>query len=206
MFEGAQGTMLDINIGPYPYVTSSSCLTGNIAAGLACSPKSIHSILGIVKAYTTRVGEGPMPTEQSNEIGQHLSTVGVEFGSNTGRARRCGWLDMVMLKKAIMANGVNELCITKLDVLDKLSDIKICTAYKLNGELLYTPPYDTSLLNQCETIYQTLPGWSTTTFGINDIARLPSQAKSYLKTIEDILEVPIKIVSTGPDRNHTIRL
>ena len=210
LFEGAQGTLLDIDHGTYPYVTSSNCVAGNAAAGSGVGPGLLHYILGITKAYTTRVGSGPFPTEldidQPGGVGHHLSTVGQERGTVTGRARRCGWLDAAALKRSIIINGVSGLCITKLDVLDGLPEIRICTGYKLGGRLLDILPLDADEIAQCEPVYEVLPGWSETTAGLTNWEQLPLNAKRYLERMQALIGAPIDMVSTGPDRVHTILL
>ena len=210
LFEGAQGTLLDIDHGTYPYVTSSNCVAGNAAAGSGVGPGMLHYVLGITKAYTTRVGGGPFPTEldiaQQGSVGHHLSTVGQERGTVTGRARRCGWLDAAALKRSIIINGVSGLCITKLDVLDGLADIKICTGYKLGNARLDVLPLDADDIAACEPQYETLPGWTETTAGLTNWEQLPVNAKRYLERMQALIGAPIDMVSTGPDRVHTILL
>ncbi len=210
LFEGAQGTLLDIDHGTYPYVTSSNCVAGNAAAGSGVGPGMLHYILGITKAYTTRVGSGPFPTEldinAEGTVGHHLSTIGQERGTVTGRARRCGWLDAAALKRSIIINGVSGLCITKLDVLDGLQEIKVCTGYKLNGQIVDILPLDADDIVACEPIYETFPGWEGSTFGITEWDALPENARAYLKRVEAFIGAPIDMVSTGPDRDHTILL
>ncbi|MGC4080231.1 MAG: adenylosuccinate synthase [Rubrivivax sp.] len=210
LFEGAQGTLLDIDHGTYPYVTSSNCVAGNAAAGSGLGPGMLHYVLGITKAYTTRVGSGPFPTELDIEtpgtIGYHLSTVGQERGTVTGRARRCGWLDAAALKRSIIINGVSGLCITKLDVLDGLQEIKICTGYELDGRVLDVLPLDADEIEQCKPIYETMPGWSDTTAGLTNWEQLPAAARRYLERVQTLIGAPIDMVSTGPDRVHTILL
>lgn len=204
IFEGAQGTLLDIDFGTYPFVTSSNCVAGSAATGAGISPRMINHVLGIAKAYTTRVGSGPFPTELNDEIGQGLASRGNEFGSVTGRARRCGWFDAAALKRAVQINGVTGLCITKLDVMDKIEEIKICVGYKRNGKEYDILPFGSDLVVACEPIYETMPGWAQSTAGIKTYAELPENAKKYLKHIEEIIETPIDIISTGPDRVETI--
>jgi adenylosuccinate synthase len=210
LFEGAQGTLLDIDHGTYPFVTSSNCVAGNAAAGSGLGPGMLHYILGITKAYTTRVGAGPFPTElpidQPGTVGHHLSTVGQERGTVTGRARRCGWLDAAALKRSIIINGISGLCITKLDVLDGLAQIRIGTGYRLAGRTLDVLPLDADEIEQCEPIYETLPGWSDTTAGLTNWEQLPANAKRYLERMQSLIGAPIDMVSTGPDRVHTILL
>ncbi len=210
LFEGAQGTLLDIDHGTYPYVTSSNCVAGNAAAGAGIGPQMLHYILGITKAYTTRVGSGPFPTElgidQPGSVGHHFSTVGQERGTVTGRARRCGWLDAAALKRSMIINGVSGMCITKLDVLDGLPEIKIAVGYKLGGRLLDILPLDADEVAACDPVYETLPGWSDTTAGLTNWEQLPVHARRYLERIEALTGTPVDMVSTGPDRVHTILL
>jgi adenylosuccinate synthase len=210
LFEGAQGTLLDIDHGTYPFVTSSNCVAGNAAAGSGVGPGLLHYVLGITKAYTTRVGSGPFPTEldiyRAGSVGHHFSTVGQERGTVTGRARRCGWLDAAALKRSIIINGVSGLCITKLDVLDGLPEIRICTGYKLGGRTLDVLPLDAAEIESCEPIYETLPGWSDSTAGLTNWEQLPVNARRYLERMESLIGAPIDMVSTGPDRVHTILL
>ncbi|TXC65930.1 adenylosuccinate synthase [Piscinibacter aquaticus] len=210
LFEGAQGTLLDIDHGTYPYVTSSNCVAGNAAAGSGVGPDMLHYILGITKAYTTRVGSGPFPTElpmdEPGTVGHHLSTVGQERGTVTGRPRRCGWLDAAALKRSIIINGISGLCITKLDVLDGLSEIKVCVGYELNGKRIDILPLDADDVAACVPIYDTFPGWSDTTFGVTEWDKLPLNARRYLERVQEFIGAPIDMVSTGPDRVHTILL
>ena len=210
LFEGAQGTLLDIDHGTYPFVTSSNCVAGNAAAGSGVGPGMLHYVLGITKAYTTRVGGGPFPTElgidEAGTVGHHLSTVGQERGTVTGRARRCGWLDAAALKRSIIINGVSGLCITKLDVLDGLPEIQICTGYKIGGAVLDVLPLDADEVSACEPIYETLPGWSETTAGLTNWEQLPANARRYLERMQALIGAPIDMVSTGPDRVHTVLL
>jgi adenylosuccinate synthase len=210
LFEGAQGTLLDIDHGTYPFVTSSNCVAGNAAAGAGVGPQMLQYILGITKAYTTRVGSGPFPTEleweQEGTVGHHLSTVGQERGTVTGRARRCGWLDAAALKRAVLINGVSGLCLTKLDVLDGLQEIKICTGYRLGARSVDILPLDADDIEQCEPQYESFPGWSESTFGLTRWEQLPVNARRYLERVQDLVETPIAMVSTGPDREHTILL
>lgn len=206
LFEGAQGTMLDIDHGTYPYVTSSNTIAGFASVGSGFGPKNINYILGITKAYTTRVGSGPFPTELSDDTGLLLAQRGNEFGSVTGRPRRCGWLDLVLLKRSMQLNSFSGLCITKLDVLDTLEEIKICVGYRLNGTTLYFPPSDTDLYDECEPIYETLPGWQSSTAHAKNFKELPLNAQRYLLFIEDATGLPIDIISTGSERNDTIVL
>jgi adenylosuccinate synthase len=210
LFEGAQGTLLDIDHGTYPYVTSSNCVAGNAAAGSGVGPDLLHYILGITKAYTTRVGGGPFPTElpidQAGTVGHHLSTVGQERGTVTGRARRCGWLDAAALKRSIIINGISGLCITKLDVLDGLAEIKVCVGYELNGKRIDILPLDADDIVACKPIYDSFPGWTESTFGVTAWDKLPTNARRYLERVQEFIGAPIDMVSTGPDRDHTILL
>ncbi len=210
LFEGAQGTLLDIDHGTYPYVTSSNCVAGNAAAGAGIGPQMLHYILGITKAYTTRVGSGPFPTElaidEAGSVGHHFSTVGQERGTVTGRARRCGWLDASALKRSMIINGVSGMCITKLDVLDGLPEIRVCVGYHLGGKPIDILPLDADDVAACEPVYETLPGWTETTAGLTNWEQLPANAKRYLERIEALTGTPIDMVSTGPDRVHTILL
>jgi adenylosuccinate synthase len=210
LFEGAQGTLLDIDHGTYPYVTSSNCVAGNAAAGAGVGPDMLHYILGITKAYTTRVGGGPFPTElpidQPGTVGHHLSTVGQERGTVTGRARRCGWLDAAALKRSIIINGVSGLCITKLDVLDSLPEIKVCVGYELHGQRIDILPLDADDIVACQPIYETFPGWTDSTVGLTQWDQLPLNARRYLERVQQLIGAPIDMVSTGPDREHTILL
>jgi adenylosuccinate synthase len=210
LFEGAQGTLLDIDHGTYPYVTSSNCVAGNAAAGSGVGPDKLHYILGITKAYTTRVGSGPFPTELDwdtpGTVGNHLSVVGQERGTVTGRARRCGWLDAAALKRSVLINGISGVCMTKLDVLDGLTEIKVCTGYKLRGETIDILPLDADDIIACEPIYEAFPGWEGTTFGITQWDALPANARAYLECVQRLIGAPIDMVSTGPDRDHTILL
>jgi adenylosuccinate synthase len=210
LFEGAQGTLLDVDHGTYPYVTSSNCVAGNAAAGAGVGPDMLHYILGITKAYTTRVGSGPFPTElpidEPGSIGYHLSTVGQERGTVTGRARRCGWLDAAALKRSIVINGISGLCITKLDVLDGLDEIKVCVGYELGGKQIDILPLDADDIAACRPVYETFPGWKETTAAITQWDRLPLNARRYLERVQQFIGAPIDMVSTGPDRDHTILL
>jgi len=204
LFEGAQGTMLDIDQGTYPFVTSSSTTAASASIGSGMGPRDLHYILGIVKAYTTRVGGGPFPTELFDEVGKHLSAKGHEFGATTGRQRRCGWLDTVSLRRAKWANSLSGVCITKLDVLDGLETLKICVAYRYKGQELKVPPSGADAFAQCEPIYIEMAGWQESTQGIKNYDDLPKNARDYLDKLESLIEVPIDIVSTGPDREETI--
>ena len=206
MFEGAQGALLDIDHGTYPYVTSSTTTAGGAASGSGVGPRHIDYVLGIVKAYTTRVGAGPFPTELFDDTGTHLGEKGHEFGATTGRQRRCGWLDAVALNRSLAINSVTGMCITKLDVLDGLETIRIAVNYRLNGETLDTPPAGADLIEQCEPEYIEMPGWSESTVGAKSFDELPAAARAYLNKIETLCDTPIAIVSTGPDRAETIIL
>lgn len=210
LFEGAQGTLLDIDHGTYPYVTSSNCVAGNAAAGSGVGPQMLHYRLGITKAYATRVGSGPFPTEldweKEGTVGYHLSTVGQERGTVTGRARRCGWIDAAALKRAMIINGISGLCLTKLDVLDGLAEVQMAVGYELNGRRIDILPMDPDDIAACKPIYESFPGWTETTFGATSWDALPANARAYLKRIEQVVGVPIAMVSTGPDRDHTIVL
>lgn len=205
VFEGAQGTLLDIDQGSYPYVTSSNTTAGAVTTGSGLGPSAIDYVLGVVKVYSTRVGFGPFPTEITNDIGMVLCNKGKEFGATTGRRRRVGWLDIVLLRRAIQVNSLSGLCLTKLDVLDFLLTIKICTGYRLpNGKLLTNTPLSIENWNDIEPIYEILPGWNQSTFGITKLTSLPYHALSYIKRIEELTGIPVNIVSTGPDRIETI--
>jgi len=208
LFEGAQGTLLDVDHGTYPFVTSSNCVAGNAAAGAGVGPGLLHYILGITKAYCTRVGGGPFPTELDWEkpgtVGYHLSTVGAEKGVTTGRSRRCGWFDAALLKRSAQVNGLSGLCITKLDVLDGLSELKLCTGYELDGERIDILPMGADEIARCVPVYETLPGWSESTVGVTDYDKLPQNARQYLRRIQEVTGVPVDMISTSPDRDHTI--
>ena len=204
LFEGAQGTHLDIEHGTYPFVTSSSTVAGNAAGGSGVGPGCLQEIIGIVKAYTTRVGEGPFPTELFDGIGDILQKTGAEFGATTGRKRRCGWLDMVMIKNAARLNSLTGLAITKLDVLDDLDEIKICVGYQDNGNTMYDFPSDLNTLALCTPIYETHPGWKQNISGITRYEDLPENARKYLTRVEELSGVPIKLISVGPGRESTI--
>ena len=204
LFEGAQGAMLDIDLGTYPFVTSSNTTVGGALAGTGVGPTAIDYVLGIVKAYTTRVGAGPFPTELFDETGQRLAEVGGEFGATTGRARRCGWFDAVLLKRAVFTNGLSGLCVTKLDVLDGLSEIKVCIGYRLDGVMLEQQPLEPERFQDCEPIYESLSGWSAPTAGVTDFNALPREAQAYLARLEALLDIPVDVVSTGPGREAII--
>jgi adenylosuccinate synthase len=206
LFEGAQGAMLDVDHGTYPFVTSSNTTAGFAGTGTGLGPRAFDAVLGIVKAYTTRVGAGPFPTELFDEYGEHLSRVGHEFGSVTGRRRRCGWFDSVALRRAIVNSSVSSLCITKLDVLDGLDTIRICVGYRINGKVTPEPPMSTEGYAQIEPVYEELPGWRESTVGITEHAALPEAARGYLERLAQLVSVPIDMISTGPDREQTIVL
>jgi adenylosuccinate synthase len=208
LFEGAQGSLLDVDHGTYPFVTSSNCVAGNAAAGSGVGPNMLHYILGITKAYTTRVGSGPFPSELPTDqgIGQHLSSVGHEFGTVTGRARRCGWFDAALLKRSVQINGVSGMCLTKLDVLDGLESLKLCTGYRLHGKHVDIFPVGAEEAAACEPIYEEMPGWTEPTVGVKLMQDLPANARAYVKRIEELVGVPVDMVSTGPDREETIVL
>lgn len=208
LFEGAQGALLDIDHGTYPYVTSSNCVAGAAGPGSGVGPQMLHYVLGITKAYTTRVGSGPFPTELDDEVGKHLATRGHEFGSTTGRPRRCGWFDAVAMKRSIQINGVTGLCITKLDVLDGVESLNLSVGYRLSddGSKSDILPVGADDLGNCEPIYEEMPGWSENTAGIKEFAQLPKAAQNYLKRLEEVCATPIDMISTGPDREETILL
>ena len=205
IFEGAQGAMLDIDHGTYPFVTSSSTAAGGAATGSGVGPRHLDYILGIAKAYSTRVGGGPFPTELLDATGKHLAEVGHEYGATTGRARRCGWIDLPALRRAIYNSSISGLCLTKLDVLDALPQIQVCTAYHMDGERLDVAPVGADELARCHPVYQALPGWQSDTVGITAYEQLPEKARAYIAYLENALGLPIAIVSTGPDRVHTIQ-
>jgi adenylosuccinate synthase len=204
LFEGAQGAMLDIDLGTYPFVTSSNTTVGGAAAGTGIGPAAIDYVLGIVKAYTTRVGAGPFPTELDDAVGRRLREVGHEFGATTGRPRRCGWFDAVLLRRAVFSNSVAGLCLTKLDVLDGVPEIKICVGYRLDGTVQDTPPLLVDRFPECEPVYESVAGWAEPTAGATAYSALPKEAKAYLRRIEELAGVPIDIVSTGPSRDAVI--
>lgn len=206
LFEGAQGMLLDLDHGTYPYVTSSNTTAAAAASGTGIGPLQIDFVLGIVKAYTTRVGAGPFPTELCDGTGSYLAERGQEFGATTGRPRRCGWLDAVALRRATEVCGVSALCVTKLDVMDGLETVRICTGYRFDGNVIDLPPYGAEALSRCEPIYEELPGWSGSTCGLRRYAQLPAAAQNYLSRISEIAGRPIDIVSTGPGREETIIL
>jgi adenylosuccinate synthase len=204
MFEGAQGTLLDIDHGTYPYVTSSNATIGGVCTGLGVGPKAIDGVLGVAKAYTTRVGEGPLPTELTGELGNRLREGGQEFGAVTGRPRRCGWYDAVAVRYAVRVNGLDALALTKLDVLDGLPELQVCTAYRCRGATLEEMPGDLAQLAACEPVYETLPGWTSPTAGVRDFDRLPREARTYIARLEAVTGVPAAVISTGSAREDTI--
>ncbi len=204
LFEGAQGTHLDIDHGTYPYVTSSNTVAGNACSGAGIGPKKITGVIGIVKAYTTRVGEGPFPSELFDATGDTIQKIGAEFGATTGRKRRCGWLDTVILRNAVRLNGLTGIAITKLDVLGGLESLQICTGYEYNGEILQDFPASLNILSECKPIYETVPGWSEDISKIRAIENLPQNARNYLNRIEELIETPIHLISLGPARDETI--
>src|SRR6476620_1832175 len=210
LFEGAQGTLLDVDHGTYPYVPSSNCVAGNAAAGSGVGPGMLHYILGITKAYCTRVGGGPFPTELDwatpGTVGYHLSTVGAEKGVTTGRSRRCGWFDAALLKRSAQVNGLSGLCFTKLDVLDGIEELKLCTGYELDDHITDILPMGADDIACCKPIYEAMPGWSQSTVGVTEYDKLPAAAQKYLHRIEEVTGVPIHMISTSPDRDHTILL
>ena len=210
LFEGAQGTLLDVDHGTYPFVTSSNCVAGNAAAGAGVGPGMLHYVLGITKAYCTRVGGGPFPTELDWETegtpGWHMATVGAEKGVTTGRSRRCGWFDAALLKRSAQVNGLSGLCITKLDVLDGLPELQLCVGYELDGEQVDILPLGADDIARCKPVYETLPGWTDTTVGVTEYDKLPEQARKYLQRIEETTGVPVHVISTSPDRDHTIMM
>ncbi|HNP34924.1 MAG TPA: adenylosuccinate synthase [Woeseiaceae bacterium] len=204
LFEGAQGTFLDIDHGTYPYVTSSNTVAAAASTGTGMGPRDLDYILGIVKAYTTRVGAGPFPTELFDDTGEHLAKVGAEFGATTGRPRRCGWFDAVALKRSIINSSVSGLCVTKLDVLDGLETIRICVGYKIDGDSIAGLPVVVDRFAECVPVYEEQAGWSESTVGVTQLGDLPANARSYLERIEELAGVPVDIISTGPDREQTI--
>lgn len=210
LFEGAQGTLLDVDHGTYPYVTSSNCVAGNAAAGAGVGPGMLHYVLGITKAYCTRVGGGPFPTELDWEKpgtpGYHMSTVGAEKGVTTGRSRRCGWFDAALLKRSAQVNGLSGLCITKLDVLDGLKELRLCVGYELDGERIDLLPPGADEIARCQPLYEVMPGWDESTCGVTVYTQLPQAARNYLERISQVTGVPIAMISTSPDRDHTIMM
>jgi len=206
LFEGAQAALLDIDHGTYPFVTSSNCLAGQASAGAGVGPQQLHYVLGIAKAYATRVGGGPFPTELDDEVGERLRARGNEFGAVTGRPRRCGWFDAAALKRAVQLNGLSGLCITKLDVLDGLDKIRLSVGYKVRGEMRDILPVGAEALAICEPVYEDFPGWTESTVGIKSFDALPANARAYLKRLEELAGAPVVLISTGPDREETIVL
>jgi adenylosuccinate synthase len=206
LFEGAQGTHLDVDFGTYPYVTSSSSAAGGACTGTGVGPTMIDGVIGIAKAYTTRVGSGPFPTELTDEVGQGLQERGREFGSTTGRARRCGWFDAVLVRHATQVNGLTSLVVTKLDVLDGCKELKLCTGYRHGGQLYKTMPADLDVLTQCEPVYERMKGWTASTTGATTYKQLPAEAKRYLARVEELADCRIDIISTGSKRAETIVL
>jgi adenylosuccinate synthase len=206
LFEGAQGAMLDVDLGTYPFVTSSNTTASFAGTGTGLGPRAFDYVIGIVKAYTTRVGAGPFPTELFDGYGEHLSRVGHEFGSVTGRRRRCGWFDSVALRRAIVHSSVSGLCITKLDVLDGLDVIRIATGYRINGEVTPEPPLSIEGYGDIQPVYEELPGWKESTVGVTEYDGLPLNARKYLERLQALVDVPIDMISTGPDRDQTIVL
>jgi adenylosuccinate synthase len=204
LFEGAQGSLLDIDHGTYPFVTSSNCVAGAAAAGAGIGPHHLHYVLGITKAYTTRVGSGPFPTELSDGVGELLRQRGQEFGATTGRPRRTGWYDAAALKRSIQLNGVSGLCITKLDVLDGVEAVKICVGYEVEGHMSDILPVGAEELERCVPVYEELPGWQESTVGVKTYKGLPKAARAYLQRIEELCAVPVDLISTGPDREETV--
>jgi len=210
LFEGAQGTLLDIDHGTFPYVTSSNCVAGAAAAGAGIGPGMLHYVLGITKAYTTRVGGGPFPTElydaaeKQDPIGKHMAEKGREFGATTGRARRCGWFDAAAMKRSIQINGVSGLCVMKLDVLDGIEEMKLCVGYQLDGQFTDILPVGADDLERCTPVYETLPGWQQSTVGVRSFEALPAAAQAYIKRMAEVCGVPVDMISTGPERDETI--
>jgi adenylosuccinate synthase len=204
LIEGAQGTLLDIDHGTYPFVTSSNATAGGAATGLGIGPRAIGSVLGVAKAYTTRVGEGPLPTELHGAMGERLRESGQEYGASTGRPRRCGWYDAVAVRYAVRVNGLDALALTKLDVLDGIEELQICTAYGCDGNVITEMPADVAQLSACEPLYETIPGWSGSTRGVTRVEDLPAGARRYIERLEETSGVPAAIISTGSERDHTI--
>ena len=206
LFEGAQAALLDVDHGTYPFVTSSNCVAGQAAAGAGVGPGQLHYVLGIAKAYATRVGAGPFPTELDDEVGEHLRVKGNEYGSVTGRPRRCGWFDAAALKRAVQLNGVTGICVTKLDVLDGLDEVRVAVGYMVKGEARDVLPVGSEALAICEPVYEDHPGWKESTVGVKSFEKLPKNAQAYLRRLEALVGAPIAIISTGPDREETIVL
>jgi adenylosuccinate synthase len=203
LFEGAQGTLLDVDHGTYPFVTSSNSTSGGASTGTGVGPNKIDKVIGVVKAYTTRVGEGPFPAEFSDDLMERIRTKGKEFGATTGRPRRCGWFDSIVVKHSVMVNGIDEIVVTKLDVLDDLDRLKICIAYKYNGRIYKDFPSDIEVLSNCEPLYEELPGWKRDTTRITSYSRLPTNAKNYLKRMQKLLNTKIVLISVGSERKQT---
>jgi adenylosuccinate synthase len=206
LFEGAQGTLLDVDHGTYPFVTSSNCVAGAAAAGAGVAPQMLDFVLGITKAYTTRVGSGPFPTELEDDVGKRIASRGNEFGATTGRPRRCGWFDAAALRRSVQINGVSGLCVTKLDVLDGMESLQIGVGYRVDGEQFDILPVGAETLARCEPVYEEMPGWSESTVGVKNYDGLPEAARRYLKRVEEVCGVPVDMISTGPDREETIIL
>jgi adenylosuccinate synthase len=206
LFEGAQGSLLDIDIGTYPFVTSSNTTAGAVTTGAGFGPCYIDAVMGVTKAYVTRVGAGPFPTELNDAVGQQLADRGNEFGATTGRARRCGWFDVPIMRRSIQANSLSGMVLTKLDVLDELATIKICTGYQYEGEAIETMPFDLQVLKDCQPIYEEMPGWQQSTFGAKTYDVLPEKARQYVRRLEALCGIPVVVISTGPDRDETIIL
>ena len=204
MFEGAQGTLLDVDHGTYPFVTSSNTVAGAACSGSGCGPGSIDYVLGITKAYTTRVGAGPFPTELFDDVGAELGRRGNEFGATTGRERRCGWFDAVAVRRAAILNGITGICLTKLDVMDTLESISICVAYELDGKQIDHPPIGADEFSRCVPVYESMPGWQANTAGTTQMQQLPEAAQAYIKRLELLTQVPVHLVSTGPERNENV--
>ena len=204
LFEGAQGSLLDVDHGTYPFVTSSNTVAGAACSGSGCGPGAIEYVLGITKAYTTRVGAGPFPTELFDDVGAELGTRGHEFGATTGRERRCGWFDAVAVRRACLVNGVGGICLTKLDVMDTLETIRICTGYELDGERVDVPPLGAEAWERCVPVYEALPGWRANTAGVTELEALPEAARAYVERLETLVETPIHVVSTGPERSENV--
>lgn len=204
LFEGAQGTLLDVDHGTYPFVTSSNTVAGAACSGSGCGPDAIDYVLGITKAYTTRVGAGPFPTELFDDVGKYLGERGHEFGATTGRQRRCGWFDAVATRRVARINGITGLCLTKLDVMDGLDTVSICVGYRYRGQTLDYPPVGADALAACEPVYEDMPGWQEASAGLRDQAALPKQAQAYINRLEDLVGVPIHLISTGPERTQNI--
>ncbi len=206
LFEGAQGALLDVDFGTYPYTTSSNSAAGGVSSGIGVSPKQVHNIVGITKAYTTRVGSGPFPTEVEGEQGEHIRKKGGEFGSTTGRPRRCGWFDAVAIQHSVRISGVDSLIVTKLDVLDDQETIRVCTGYENSGEVYNNFPADIDILSNCGPVYEEVPGWCEDTSNVRNAESLPENARNYIKTIERIVGVKVKMISVGPERSQVISL